>query len=522
MYHKNPQKKGTFRFGIRMQMTAGLLAVFLISGVFLYLITDRQLEKSREEQIIRELQAIRENTEIYVRQLLIMNDANNDEQSFKNLAETIVTEMYGTSGRYELSAYSQDGEILAYNYRKNRSEDDMGGAGELREALNGNTAFTLVYSEDGSLEVWFAMPVIVAERNVGIIRYCMDYTELWKQGEQMKGIIIRVSAVVFAAAFFLIFLLLNRILGPVQRLSRVSRQMSLDLEQDQVNTELLAGLAASARRDEVGELSRDYSVMLNKIGQYIQKMQEDRDQILKLLNSRQEFYNNVTHELKTPLTTIQGYAQLIEADQGRDGELVEKGVGHILHESTRLHRMVIQLLEMADRAKREEKKEIDMGALVRSVSEAMEIKANRYGDHIRLKLEPELKVCGQEERLRQVFINLIDNAVKYGEEGTEIRISGGYRKGRLVFSVSNQGREGRQMSQEELKRIFDPFYRADKEYSREQGSAGLGLSICQKIMREHRGMIWAENRPGGRVGFFLLFPVAEAKKDEGGRKEDER
>ena len=134
----------------------------------------------------------------------------------------------------------------------------------------------------------------------------------------------------------------------------------------------------------------------------------------------------------------------------------------------------------------------------------MEIKANRYGAFIRLKLEPNLFVWGQEERLRQVFINLIDNAVKYGEEGTEIRISGGRRKGRVLFSVSNKGK---QMSQEELKHIFEPFYRADKEFSREQGSAGLGLSICQKIMREHKGIIWAENRSEGRIAFFLLFPA---------------
>ena len=68
------------------------------------------------------------------------------------------------------------------------------------------------------------------------------------------------------------------------------------------------------------------------------------------------------------------------------------------------------------------------------------------------------------------------------------------------------------MGREELKHIFEPFYRADKEFSREQGSAGLGLSICRKIMQEHKGAIWAENRPEGRVGFFLLFPAFEERQ----------
>ena len=80
----------------------------------------------------------------------------------------------------------------------------------------------------------------------------------------------------------------------------------------------------------------------------------------------------------------------------------------------------------------------------------------------------------------------------------------------MLFSVSNKGQ---QMSQDELKHIFEPFYRADKEASREQGSAGLGLSICQKIMREHKGVIWAENRPEGRIGLFLLFPAFEERRD---------
>jgi len=488
-----------------MQMTAGLLAVFLVSGMFLYWMADRQIEKSQEEQITRELETIRENTEVYVRQLLILNGANNDKESFEALAESIVQEFY-SSGRYEMAVYSTEGELLADRFGKSNEEKlkKSGQTQDLEEALNGNTAFTMVYPDEDTLEVWFSMPVIVEGKNIGLLRYHMDYTEIWQQGKQMENTILRTAAVVFAAAFFLIFLLLNRMLRPIQRLSKVSRQMTRDLEQNQVNTDLLAGLADSRRKDEIGELSRDYSTMLYKTGEYIQKMEDDKDQILSLLNSRQEFYNNVTHELKTPLTTIQGYAQLMEADGGRDPKLSEKGISHILHESTRLHRMVIQLLEMADREKQEEPVPVDMGRLIRSVAEAMEIKANRYGNHIRLSLEPDLSVWGQEERLRQVFINLIDNAVKYGEAGTEIRICGCRKeKGQLLFSVTNKGKP---MTEEELRHIFEPFYRADKEFSREQGSAGLGLPICRKIMREHKGIIWAENRPEEDVSFFLLFP----------------
>ena len=108
--------------------------------------------------------------------------------------------------------------------------------------------------------------------------------------------------------------------------------------------QMLAQLADSGRRDEVGELSRNFSVMLETIGSQLEKMQADKEQIVSLLGSRQEFYNNMTHELKTPLTTIQGYAQLMEADRGADPKLTSQGLSQILQESTRMHRMVLPLL----------------------------------------------------------------------------------------------------------------------------------------------------------------------------------
>lgn len=507
------------KFGIRMQMTVGLIAVFIVSGLFLFFITDQQIGRSREEQISRELENLRENTEIYVRQLLILNDANNDEPSFRQIAEDIVQEL-NSSRRYEMAVYTKDGELLSDSFDSSGMEElqSRGQTQDFQEALAGNTAFTMIHPSTEELEVWFSMPVIVAEKTIGLIRYRMDYSSLWQQGQQMENMILRTAAVVFAASFLMILLILNRILLPISRLTKVSRLMTLDLEQNQIKTELLAGFADSKRRDEVGELSRDYSRMLNKTGEYIQKINEDRNQILSLLDSRQEFYNNVTHELKTPLTTIQGYAQLIEADDGEDRELVQKGISHILHESTRLHKMVLQLLEMADRETRMEFLPVDMGRLLSSVTEAMEIRANRYGDHILLKLDQELIVEGQEERLRQILINLIDNAVKYGNTGTKIIICGKRQSDGVKISVTNWGKV---MNTDELQHIFEPFYRADKGYSREQGSAGLGLSICRKIMKEHQGMIWAESKADGEITFFLYFPD-KAAQEEKRRTENEK
>ncbi len=509
------RKTGGLRFGLRAQMLCGLLGIFAFSVAVLSWISGRQLTANREAQIARELSVIRENTEIHVRQLLILNEANNDEESFQSLAEDMVQEL-GNTGMDSLAVCSRDGELLAGRLERPGGNQPVEAAvwpqdGDLREAVAGNAAFTLLYEGD-TLTVLFSMPVSVEGKTIGIIRGGIDYSALWQQGRQMEGTILRATVLVFTAAFILIALFLSRILKPVGRLAKVSRQMTLDLQREEIHTELLADLADSGRRDEIGELSRDYSAMLSQTGRYISRVQEDRNRIRTLLESRQEFYNNVTHELKTPLTTIQGYAQLIEADRGADRELLEKGIGHILHESTRLHHMVVELLEMADRDALYEPQPVRMDRLIRSVAEAMEIKANRYGCSLRLYLAENLTVPGVEERLRQIFINLIDNAVKYGESKEVIRIVGRRRPEGALFYVEN--RPAQRLAGEELEAVFEPFYRADKNYSREQGSSGLGLSICRKITGEHGGRIWAENTEDGRVRFYVFFPWKEEKNEE--------
>lgn len=509
------EQKTKLRFGLRAQALCGLLAILSFSAALLSWLSGRQLEVNREAQIASELSVIRENTDVYVRQLLILNEANNDEISFLRLAEDIAAEL-GETGMGEVTVCSRKGVRLAGSTEKSMLSGVSLAEGQetdedLEEAINGNAAFTLIYGQNGKLAVSFSMPVSVEGKTIGIVRSVSDYSPLWQRGRRTEQIVLRAAILVFGAEFLVIALFLNRILKPVGKLARVSRQMTLDLEQNRINTRLLADLADSGRKDEIGELSRDYSVMLKRTGRYIIRVQEDRDRIRDLMESRQEFYNNVTHELKTPLTTIQGYAQLLQTDGGADRELFEKGLGHILHESTRLHRMVMELLEMADRSGSADPCSVDMNSLVESVAEAMAIRAERYACHLKVELEPELIFFGVEGRLRQIFINLIDNAVKYGETGEEIEIRGEHTAGGLLFSVEN--RTAREPAREELERIFEPFYRIDKEYAREQGSAGLGLSICRKITEEHGGRIWAENAPGGRIRFSVIFPM-EVNTDE--------
>ena len=150
---------------------------------------------------------------------------------------------------------------------------------------------------------------------------------------------------------------------------------------------------------------------------------------------------------------------------------------------------------------------LNLAEIVENVTETMKIKANRYDNTLILKGTKEcLPVVGKEDKIRQVLINVIDNAIKYGEPGKPIHIQLTGQGGQVRVTVSNQGQGIRK---DDLEMIFEPFYRADKGLSRALGSAGLGLSIAARIMEEHQGYIKAASIPGKETIFTICFPAVD-------------
>ena len=517
-----------FRKSILWKMVLGLSCIFLLGGIFLYWMVDSQVEQSRTDQIVRDLNSLKANSQVYIRQMLILDGHNNNEESYRLVAEDIVGELYQIGGSH-VAAYSLDGQLLYASkwelFEGARRED-------LERALQGKAAFTTDYPEQDQMIVTFSTPVAVAERVVGILRFWVDYSSLYRQGRETTDLVVQSCMVVFGLIFAVTLLLVSGILRPVKRLSDISRRVTAGLKEEQVDPAALDSLAETDRSDEVGQLAGDMESMLCLLQEQFDGMKADKAHILELLKSRQDFYNNVTHELKTPLTVIQGYSELL-VSAGEDPALREKAVGHIRNESDRLYKMVLQLLEMAQRHHIGEKKPVELGSLIAGLTDAMGLRAQRYGMTFQVELEPNLWVLGEEERIRPVFVNLFDNAIKYGEKGSQIRISGGWmmtdevehgseaervakseretmEEGKICLRISNRGF----LSERDQEKIFEPFYRVSKEVSREMGSAGLGLSLCRQLMEEQDGQIEATYEEE-QVVFTLIFGNGMAGKKEG-------
>ncbi len=493
------QQKNKRWWRIRTKIFVWLFLAF-ISGCFaLTYSIDRQTNSRNETQIRKDINTLRDTTTVYVRQTLIMNGGFNNEESFRTLATNIISDLYGASMRH-VALYTNKGYLLTSTRNALFTQGNMA---DLVKVQEGDASYTIVRDTKDALYVYFSMPVIVAGRQVGIVRYYIDYTDLLISGRENESTILRVAIIIFILTFIIVTFSIQMLLSPLQQLASMSNEVTDDLNNGRFDEKRYLSMVHSERKDELGDLTNNYKVMLQTVQNQLEKLQSDKNEIYDLMQNRKEFYDNVTHELKTPLTTINGYAQLLQDNGTSDPELFQKGIQSIIDESVRLHKMVIQLLEMSNYEQQKKWEDVDIISILKDVVAAMELKAHKYGSDISFDNDHPIILWAQKERLREVFINIIDNAIKYGANPQTIRIAIKKTNEWLEVHIINNGKG---LSNEEIQHIFEPFYRVDKQYSREQGSAGLGLSICMRIMKEHQGEVAVVSVQDKTTTFIIRLP----------------
>ncbi len=233
----------------------------------------------------------------------------------------------------------------------------------------------------------------------------------------------------------------------------------------------------------------------------------DLTPIRHLERVRQDFVANVSHELKTPLTSILGYAETL-LDGGLEDEAHRRSfVGTIRDQAARLQAIVEDLLVLAELDRPDTTLAlgpVDLAQLVRSVTTALEPRARRDG--LTLTAETpgaEVVVQGERVRLEQVLFNLVDNALKYTEEGG-VRVRLAREDGEAVLAVEDTGPG---IPEEAVPRVFERFYRVDAARSREVPGTGLGLSIVRHNVDLHRGRVEVVNLPGRGARFTVRLPL---------------
>ncbi len=234
-----------------------------------------------------------------------------------------------------------------------------------------------------------------------------------------------------------------------------------------------------------------------------QAFNEMSRQVQASQQSQRDFVANVSHELKTPLTSIQGFAQAILDGTAADPESVQQAARIIHDEAARMHRLVLDLLELArlDAGTADLRREpVQLDALVKGVLERMKPQAQAAQVRLTASLLDEVTVIGDGDRLAQVLMNLLDNAFKHTPAGGQVTVSVRAQGDWAEVAVQDTG-EG--IPPEALARIFERFYQLDQA---RRGGAGLGLSIAYEIVRAHGGILVAQSQPGKGSTFVVKLP----------------
>jgi two-component system, OmpR family, sensor histidine kinase VanS len=238
--------------------------------------------------------------------------------------------------------------------------------------------------------------------------------------------------------------------------------------------------------DEFGEIAEDINLASLKL----QKALERGD---FAENSKDQLVVNLAHDLRTPLTSIVGYLDLILQDDQLSEEQKQHYTNIAYIKSKRLEKLIDELFEITKvnyGKQKLHKTPIDISQLLLQVNEELYpiIEINNLTS--RLDIDPHLNTTGDGELLARVFENLMNNAVRYGNEGLYIDVSGKLEGEMVVVQVTNYGNP---ISQDDLPYIFDMFYTSDQARTHQEGSTGLGLFIAKNIIDQHGGTITAES-----------------------------
>lgn len=303
--------------------------------------------------------------------------------------------------------------------------------------------------------------------------------------QELLGQMVWAVAAASAVALLIAPLLVRYITRPLLRMTAASEAMAAGDYDQHVLT---------SSGDEVGVLARSF----NRMAYEVQRARQ----------TQREFVANISHDLKTPLTSIIGFSQIL-ADGSADTRLSQRAVQVINQEARRMKRLTEELLDLARLEAGQvplRRQPINLTVLLADVFNRYATLCPRSDIEMRDLHAPEpLELLGDPDRLTQVIVNLLDNAIKFCRPEGFVELTSGIANGQAQVAITNSA-EG--LAPDETERIFDRFYRTDHARARVEGGTGLGLAIVREIVAAHGGHVHAESVRGAYVRFVVRLPLA--------------
>ncbi len=247
----------------------------------------------------------------------------------------------------------------------------------------------------------------------------------------------------------------------------------------------------------------------------------DVTELTRVERMRADFVANASHELRTPLAALLGFIETLQGAAKDDAEARTRFLGIMHEQAGRMSRLVADLLTLSRIELSEHSRPIgraDLGAILKRVAETLEIQARAKRMRIVVDFPPDLPaVNGQDDELSQIFQNLVDNAIKYGREGTDVEVKAclaaetppSYPDRTVKAAAISVRDRGEGIARENLPRLTERFFRVDTARSRRLGGTGLGLAIVKHSINRHRGALTIDSSLGEGSVFTVYLPLSE-------------
>ena len=291
-----------------------------------------------------------------------------------------------------------------------------------------------------------------------------------------------IGLIVILFAFYIGMYFIRSIVVPIRNVSNTARKIALG----DLNSRL-----EIQRDDEIGELCETINYMAGELQQ--------ADSI------KNDFISSVSHELRTPLTAIQGWGETVKMSVGSDDELVKKGMDIVLSETARLSRLVEELLDFSRIQSGRLSLNMRETELAQCLSDAVDMYAelaHEKGLSLTLSMPDRLPpIIGDPDRLRQVFINLIDNAIKYTETGS-VALDAVIEEGCVRITCKDTGIG---IPSQDIDRVKQKFYKSNKSVH----GSGIGLAVADEIVKQHNGLLFLESQENLGTTVTVVLPIKD-------------
>ncbi|MBE9914072.1 HAMP domain-containing histidine kinase [Paenibacillus donghaensis] len=490
---------GKFRLGLKgkMSLLLALLLVFIVTCLSVLVLSGiRENQRTMLEQsFTRQAEA----ANLRVREEYLTGGRIQPDRFMKQTGQRLAVDLGAQSGM-AVTLYTVDGSFAGTSLPFQSRAD-------VQDALQFTTKGQSAYITEGD-QLLFLAPLYNAEQRLGTVQFHASLAEQNAFYARIRRLFLLAGATVLGVGFLIGYVYVRRQVKVIDRLNLAASRIG---QGDYLSA------PSVVRKDELGELAQGIYEMSRSISTSVGALHEEKQKLLEAIGrlreleqQQKQFIGNISHELKTPLTSIIAYADLLNM-YSDDPALLDDAGGRIHVEAQRLHGLVEKALQLSAMDVYEfetHAKAIPLRPLLEEAAARLQGKADSCGITILTSLV-EGEVWADPENVMHIILNLLDNAVKYNRPGGQVRLlnyitASADGTGRMNIEVADTGIG---IPEASVPRIFDPFYTVSRDRSRASGGTGLGLALVRNLAEKQGGTVQlAETGPDGSR-FTVKLPL---------------